>query len=442
MKALDVQLIALRMDEGLTIPECARRVGLPFSTVQSRVIRLMKKGLLPSRRRTDAQIELPHVPPSASLPKERRWQETDHGQAASVATTVHEPVRTLADLVTVCEIDTETWDVVEWTANTWEASARNDAGELVPKTLYQVKARLKRRAGPTTEATLEALADGVIAARGPMRVAAPAIRRSRAPVAQVVVIADPHFGKLCWSKGTGGADYDVDIAYTTLVEGAASLIRSSGRVEKRYLVSLGDFFHFDTLGGTTTGGTVVDRDSRVPKILDVGADALARIVRGSARSAETELVIVPGNHDEVLSAALQRIMVAEFRRTDGVAIDDTHTRRKARLYGRNLLGFNHGDKKKKDLCSALAIDNAVWWGQSVYREIHTGHLHSEGERYEGTLTHAGVTLRTHRSLTPPDQWHADEGYIGSPRGMSAWLYDRRGGLTGMHMYSPDVERAA
>lgn len=440
-RADDLLLIRLR-EQGLSVAECARRMGRRFSSVENRISRLVARGLMQRTgvTRTDAPAPfepLPHVPVS----EQKRFAVTDAGQHAELTTTVHEPIRTLADLITTCEIDTDTWDVKDWEAVTWESAAKDDAGVLQARTLYRVKARLTRKTGLGAADAVAAMVEGAIAARGPL-LRITRVRRRREPNAQLVVIADPHFGKLCWGRGTGGPDYDVDIAYRTLVEGAASLIRRSGPVEKRYIVSLGDFFHFDTLGGTTTGGTVVDRDSRIPKILEVGTEALARIVRGSARTADTELVIVPGNHDEVLSAALQRIMVAEFRGVGAVQIDDTHTRLKATEYGANLLAYNHGDKRKKELCAALSVQHPEAWGRTRYREVHTGHLHSEGERYEGTITHAGVTMRTHRSITPPDQWHADELYVGAPRGMSAWTYARAGGLVAMHMFTPDVEARA
>jgi hypothetical protein len=63
----------------------------------------------------------------------------------------------------------------------------------------------------------------------------------------------------------------------------------------------------------------------------------------------------------------------------------------------------------------------------VCREWNHGHFHREAQ----TVTEGGVTIREHLSLSPPDSWHAIEGYVGAPRGMDGYLYDRERGVRGM-----------
>lgn len=382
--------------------------------------------------RAEGWTRLPHVPEG----EDRRFARS--GDEATAEVRVPRLVRTEAEALEASAVDLTQWEVTALEIRHYPIPM----GDGVVTQGTYIKVGCKRRTAPPLPEMVDALVAGALKARG-VRPAVPV----RAPVnvanglAQCLVVADPHFGKLCWHKGTGDADYDLDIAERLVLGAATDLMERGGAVEKRYITFLGDVFHFDTLAGTTTGGTAVDRDSRVAKMLQVGADVCASIVRRSALTAPTEVVVVPGNHDEVLSAALQRILVAEFRADPSVTVDDTHTRRKVRLWGRTLLGFNHGDKRKKELAANLAVEHPQLWGMSGYREIHTGHLHSEGERYEGTLTHAGVIVRTHRSIAPPDQWHADEGYIGAARGMSAWVYHRAGGLVGMQMHDPALAAA-
>jgi hypothetical protein len=150
------------------------------------------------------------------------------------------------------------------------------------------------------------------------------------------------------------------------------------------------------------------------------------------------VIVVPGNHDSALSWSLQRILQGEFRRSPNVQIDGGFRSRKVQSYGRNMLVYAHGDKNKVRLMANVPTDYPEIWGTSRYREIHLGHLHTEGEEYKGTISNAGITARTHRSIKPADQWHADSEFLGSPRGMMALEYHVNGGLLGTRMFDPDL----
>jgi hypothetical protein len=148
------------------------------------------------------------------------------------------------------------------------------------------------------------------------------------------------------------------------------------------------------------------------------------------------VVLVPGNHDAVMTIALRQILSAEFRGARNVTIDCRNTTRKYITYGKCLLGLTHGDKAKKRLHELMAIEAREEWGASLYREIHTGHLHSMAE----VETISGVVVRTHPALCPPDGWHALEGYVGATRGMQSFHYHRDAGLVGMAMVNPEMRR--
>jgi hypothetical protein len=77
------------------------------------------------------------------------------------------------------------------------------------------------------------------------------------------------------------------------------------------------------------------------------------------------------------------------------------------------------------------------WSRCRYREIHTGHLHKQAARMrrvvdtDGIDTVDGVVVRIAPAICPPDDWHSQEGYIGSRQAMETWFYDAAGGLAGM-----------
>jgi hypothetical protein len=145
------------------------------------------------------------------------------------------------------------------------------------------------------------------------------------------------------------------------------------------------------------------------------------------------VVIIGGNHDEILCHSLQMILQSHFRYDTRVTIDGTHTVRKYQAWGKCLLGLTHGDKAKKFLPSLMAREASDRWSQSTLREWHRGHLHYRKD----VDTLEGVLIRQHPALCPPDAWHAGEGFI-SPRGMDAIIYHKAGAVVATHSYTPEV----
>jgi hypothetical protein len=331
-------------------------------------------------------------------------------------------VQTIDEAVLAADIDLTAWDVVSMETRHYPLQTKHG----VTQGTY-LKLRCEPKDGPSLPEQVHALVDGVLEAR--QAPAAPALYRS--PPANgalgLVVVTDPHFGKLAWAGSTGDTNWSLEIAERTVNASVDFMVSRMPPVERIVVALLGDTFHYDTLAGTTTGGTTMDRDSRVAKMLTVGARSIARAIRVAAQHAPVDVIAVPGNHDSVLTLALQRILVAEFRDDGRVRVEDTFTRRKPYMWGKVLLQFDHGDKAKKKLAYLLPQEHPELWGRSVYREIHTGHLHSDSELL-GTLTEQGVLVRTHPALCPSDQWHFDEGYTGSPRGAQAFVYRKEGGL--------------
>jgi len=349
------------------------------------------------------------------------------------------PIATKEEAAQKAGIDLTQWVVEKVKTKAYQTTIKTKInGKEVPvvQQMWAIAVSFVKKAGPSTQEQVESLVDGVLKARNHTeRVRTPLIIKS-VTEQQKIVIADPHLSKLCWPKSTGHEAYDIDIARKLVLGGVQWLVGREGGVKSRVLAFLGDYFHYDTLQGTTTAGTMQDRDSRLPKMLEDGAAIAVEAIDYAARLGHVKVILVPGNHDAVLTSALQRILVAEFRQIGSVEIDDTHTKRKIHTFGKNLFLYDHGDKNKKKLAHTLAVENRSLWGQSTYCEIHTGHLHQEIEQFYGTETHHGCLVYTHPSMSPPDQWHADEQYVGATRGMKAYTYDYGGGQVASFTASP------
>jgi hypothetical protein len=340
-------------------------------------------------------------------------------------------IKTVEDLLRHIEADMSRFEIAASEATKWECG--NGEGGSIE--LHRVFVRLKPKGGPTTREIVQAMIDAARKdIRKPLTKSVKAAKRD-APW-QVLVIADPHFGKYAWGKTTGGDDYDLDIA-ARLVADTGTQLLGTGNAHKparRTIAFVGDLFHYDRPDGSTTSGTPLERDGRLQKMIAVGCDSLLSIVQQSAETVPTDVVIVNGNHDEVLSWTFQRIMQERFRGSKSVSVKPDFTGRQYLTHGRNLLGFAHGHRAKRKLPQIMALEASSQWSECPYREWHTGHFHSQAAEWQRPIeTLDGVIVRTAPALCPPDDWHSVNGFIGSRQAMETFLYDPAGGLSSMHV---------
>jgi hypothetical protein len=248
------------------------------------------------------------VPPT----KRADAEEVTQSQSGDVleARSTSKRIKTVEDLLRHIEADMSRFEIAASEATKWECGD----GEGGSIELHRVFVRLKPKGGPTTREVVQAMID---AAKKDIR--KPLTKSVKAPkrdgLWQVLVVADTHFGKYCWDKTTGGGDYDLDIAARLVGDAASELLAvgNDNKPARRTVAFLGDLFHYDTPAGTTTGGTPLERDGRLQKMIEVGCNTLLSLVQQSAETVPTDVVIVNGNHDEVLTWTFQRILQERFR---------------------------------------------------------------------------------------------------------------------------------
>lgn len=333
-------------------------------------------------------------------------------------------IKTVDDLLRYINADLTRYDVAESQATKYEVATKDPkTGKVTTTELHRVFVKLKPKAGPSVIDAITALIAGAKLERKPI---VPR-RVITGDAMQALVLADPHIGKYAWSKETGWEDYDIAIASRLIRESVAELLDTSDDVGRRALWCLGDLLHYDTPHGTTTKGTPLDRDGRVEKMLEEAVSVLCDVIESMAKRTHVDVVLVPGNHDAVMTVALRQILTAYFKSDQRVAIDSRATSRKYVTHGRCLIGLTHGDKAQKRLGELMALEAREQWGVAALREIHHGHLHSEA----AITTVGGVTIRQHPALCPPDGWHSVEGFVGAPRAMDSYTYHRDGYLMRM-----------
>lgn len=239
-------------------------------------------------------------------------------------------------------------------------------------------------------------------------------------------IMDFHFGKLSWSGETGKEDYDLKIAEKLWRETVDDLIAKTlafGNIELIIFPIGQDFFHFDTPRTTTTAGTQMDSDTRWEKMFVKGIGLLVWAIERLRKIAPVEILWIPGNHDQMLSYAATVGLSQRYSGTDSVSVDLSATPRKYRLFGKNLIGYSHGEKEGKRLEGLMQVEAPELWGKSIFREFHMGHLHTEL-----TKTNNGIIFRRISAITATDSWHIENGFVGSVRQAQAFIWDKELGL--------------
>jgi hypothetical protein len=384
----------------------------------------------PGRIVAEIAAKLPPPKPTADAEQVTQRREGDTLEARSTS----RRIKTVEDLLRHIEADLQRFEVAASEATKWE-TGDGEGGSIE---LHRVFVRLRPKAGPTT---LECVASMIEAAKKGIR--RPLTKTVKAPkkagLWQVLVVADCHFGKYAWGRTTGGDDYDLDLAERLVGQAGAELLAvgDAHKPTRRTIAFLGDLFHYDRPDGSTTNGTPLERDGRLQKMIQVGCDTLLAIVERSAATAPTDVVIVNGNHDEVLSWTFQRIMLERFRGSKAVRVKEDFTGRQYLAHGRNLLGFAHGHRAKRKLPQIMALEASQHWAKCPYREWHTGHFHSQAAEWQRPIeTLDGVIVRTAPAICPPDDWHSVNGFIGSRQACETFLYEPDGGLSSMHVASP------
>lgn len=255
----------------------------------------------------------------------------------------------------------------------------------------------------------------------------------RDPAAAIVPTFDVHFGKE-GVLGPDGTAYSKGEAERRLIDSTERLIEDLTKynIEKVYLAFGSDFFHVDTSHGTTTGkklnqGTAQDLDGTPGQIFTEGCDLMRRHVDMLRQVGPIDGLVVPGNHDRMLSVALMKYMEAVYENAEDVSIDGDIGPRKYRQYGNTLMGFDHGDGiRNNDILPLVMSEARDKVSQTEETVFFTGHLHHELKEDLG-----GAVAYQLGSPSGADRWHEVNGYTAAQEQMTAFVVREN---TGMHAH--------
>jgi hypothetical protein len=389
---------------------------------------------------------------------------TERGDERIITKRATREITSLDDLVKVCQIDLARWDVVEWsckasqqysvpraTRPTTDKKWVRPSNEPVLSQMFHVSAKLRKRSrAALTFDTLRAdlLADiRAEAKRGPI-LFAPTRRKDDGFLFEFPPF-DLHMGKYAWAEETV-TNYDVDAA-EDLFRAALDYqlnraLRLSGGTLERVLCVFGnDVSHIDSKKGQTTAGTPMDVDTRYIRVFRRICAVHRHAVKLLRSVAPVDVVIVPGNHDELTAFHLGEILDATFDGDKFVTVDNSAKLRKYYRFGINLLGFSHGDGERvAELPLTMAREVPHLWAAAGEREFHIGHLHIKEEWNQRQLKSAeqegyavkGVRIRRLSSLSAHDAWHTKHAYM-DRRACDAFLFHKDAGFTAALSFNVD-----
>jgi predicted phosphodiesterase len=343
-------------------------------------------------------------------------------------------IHTLPELLEYCKVDLSVWEVERFIVNKWEMASKSVDGGVDVTPLYQVKATLAKR-----KEIVDAKAE-IDKIKAEFKKSAPVVRRytpaTESDNLLEINIPDSHFGKMAWGKETGDKNYDTPIAAAIFLRAVDSLVkRASGYNYSRVVFVVGnDLLNSDDELGRTTKGTFVSTDCRYQKTFSVVRKTITEAIETLRKVAPVEVIMVSGNHDNLGVWHLGDSLECIFENYADVHVNNDPTSRKYIRHGKVLLMFTHGDKGKRDDYPLLmATERSKDFGETLFREIHTGHIHqTKLQEFHG------VRVRILPSLSPPDAWHSENGFIGQQRNAEAYVWNNQEGLIAQFYHNDDA----
>lgn len=247
----------------------------------------------------------------------------------------------------------------------------------------------------------------------------------------LINIADLHLN-LQSTLLSANIEYDSDIAEELFFKVIEDVITRTMNYNFKEIIFCigGDMLNGDNLSGSTTKGTPQNSDTHFYDAYERLCNMTVKAVDILRNYAEkVNVILVPGNHDEVTGFKLAKYVEAWFRRDAEVVVDSTPLPRKYKVFGKTLLCFTHnGDVKK--LPSIVANEAREYWSTINNTEVFLQHLHSE----QVLLEEHNMRIQRMPTISANSKWSNDCGY-GAKRQCKTFILDIDDGITDI-LYTP------
>jgi len=298
-----------------TISDAARSLGIPDSTIRSR--------LKAAKQLFDLAPEHP-VPP-------------DGFKTAGISTLYNK---------------TTGQPIIEWVKLTADAKRQEEIWREVIEELTSDLPRIKPAAAPNhTNATLMAC----------------------------YPVGDHHLGMLSWHEETGANyDLEIgERLLTGAMDHLVGATPSCDEAAVVFLGDFLHIDSFDTV--TPTAKNQLDTDGRFPKMVRTAIRSMRYLIASALSHHKKVRVIVEiGNHDLSSSIFLMECLANIYEDETRLTVDTSPRHVHYFSFGKVLVGTHHGhDIKMEKLPLIMALDRPEEWSNSLHRLWWTGHIHHQ-----------------------------------------------------------------
>lgn len=416
--------------------QAAKALNLNEEVVRGAWRRLRRKGLVENSthymRDANSPINTADVIYSTNTVTDDGYFRVD-GENAEIKRISTQEIKTLEDLIALCEIDIDQWDITSWQVKRYESWIKNKAGEIQAEPRFSVFAKMRAKKIDTDLGLQKEVILEEIRNHSPK----PAQKSTKAekiaePWLYEIAIPDLHIGKMAWGEEVG-EDYDIKIAIERYKDAIETLLtRVDMRVVGRFLLPVGnDMINIDNKSNTTTAGTPQSADSRFGKMFRTAKNLLIETIDRLSGLAPVDVVVVAGNHDNLSMFTLGEVLQAWYHNNDKVTIDNSPKQRKYYQYGNTAIQFTHGNQEKHiELGMIFAAEEPNLWADTKFRFCQLGHYHHTKKlNYVSVQEHQGFQIQIIPSLSGTDAWHYEKGY-NSLKQAKGFLFDLEDGLIG------------
>ena len=229
----------------------------------------------------------------------------------------------------------------------------------------------------------------------------------------ILSVADLHLGRYC-NELDSGTTYNMEIAKEYFRHVIKELIRLQKQKKVgNLLYTIGnDFFNYDNVHGTTTKGTPLQNSVSYREMYKVGLELQIEALKSIKKHFNNiKVVLVQGNHDEILDYTLFLALEQIFANDDIITFNNDYKKTKVEIFGNNSIFMDHGDTNYKRLVQTLPARYSKEYGSTEHRIALLHHLHSQQAIDELT----GITAYRLSTLAPTDEYEYKNSF-GSVKG--------------------------
>lgn len=225
-------------------------------------------------------------------------------------------------------------------------------------------------------------------------------------------------------KRAKGADEGLEEYVQSLKDAFAGALETAmrmRRIDTLYFVTGGDLIHVDGPQGTTSG-TPQDLVCSPSEAFKEAVELVVWCIDyARALGIDVHVLTIMGNHDRTLSSAAGVAVQQRFHAAEDVETGYPLQERVYATYEDHLILATHGDMKKRQwrkLPSIMMGEARDLLAKTTWQMVASGHRHFQSVDLEDK---AGTVHAQGSSPSPTDQWHYQEGYSTSRRGMQMIL---------------------